>query len=106
MNWLDDCLIKFHWQKILEKDTRPRKWGAGEVDLLVWDKRRRMLWVIEIKEHSAQKLGSRPLLAAGQRMRLYKSRAFYRSLYPGYAIGLALLWRDPVSGALEFLENP
>lgn len=104
--WLTTYLQKQRWQMVIERDTRPRRWGGGEVDLLAWDSGRRMLWMIEIKEHRADFLGSRPLITEGQKQRLHKSRAFYRSLYPGYVIGFGLLWRDPVSGRLEFLENP
>lgn len=106
MMWLDKYLKQQNWQKILERDTRPRAWGAGEVDLLAWDMARRLLWVVEIKEHRESALGMRLLLTDEQRRRLHRARAFYRSIYPGYAIAFGLLWRDPASGRLEFLENP
>jgi len=105
MQWLEKFLKRKRWRKVIERDTRPREWGAGEVDLLVWDEPRQMLWVIEIKEHRLATLGSRPLLEEPQRRRLQRSRAYYRSLYP-YPVGLGLLWRDPDSERLEFLENP
>jgi hypothetical protein len=103
---LEEYLDKRGWQKVLERDLRPRKWGAGEVDLLVWDSMRKMLWLIEIKEHRWAFLGERSLISEVQVGRLRRSLSFYRGLYPGYVIGFGLLWRDPDTERLEFLENP
>lgn len=106
MQWLEVYLKKSNMIKIAEKDTRPRKWNAGEVDLLAWDRRRAILWVIEIKEHRKSSLGYRELLSEAQKKRLMLACGFYRSLYPHKKVGFALLWRDPETSRLEFLENP
>lgn len=104
--WLADYARERGWRVLGVEDRAPRAWGAGEVDLLVWDARWPGLWVIEIKVHRLATLGARPLVTTTQLVRLRRACAYYRAQYRGCRVALALLWRDPESGRLEFLENP
>ncbi len=89
--------------RIIRQNWRsPRKWQAGEVDILA-ERLPLEIWLIEVKYHRAQGFS---LLTAQQLKRLKRAAILLRSEMPGFDVKIALLWVETDSKRVEWLENP
>ena len=100
---LAEVWLKDRGFQILRQNWRSsRKWQAGEVDILA--KRTALeLWLIEVKCHQAKDFA---LLGAAQLSRLRRSARLLKAEVPGFNVRIALLWVEPKSEKIEWLENP
>jgi len=95
--------LEFRGFQILRKNWRSlKKWKAGEVDIVA----RRApceLWVIEVK---CQRGGDFALITPKQITRLRRAAVLLSSEMPGFQLRFGLLWVEPQTKQIQWIENP
>ncbi len=97
---------KFHIIKSNLKIAHPLQTKrAIQIDLLAYSQSKNCYYCVEVKTHQAWQ---GPLLSPTQRQRLYLARQVLATSpqFKGSRIVVTLLWIDPVSKVVEFIENP
>lgn len=103
--WACAWVARHGFHIVAEQWTLPRRYGAGEVDILA-SRSNGEYWIFEVK--SSPHHGPLPyeLLRPAQRWRLLRARLAVSMYFRPVRIRFALLWVESSTGKIEFLENP